>query len=74
MENSPLVPIEKNNLIRAVENKNVFSLFFYLLFVVSMISHSRTLLFGSLGICGLKIYKLYKNNKKEINAIVNYII
>ena len=76
MNNSPLIPNDKttHDIIINDVNKPVFSMIFYLMLITTLITQSKVLFYGSIGITCLKIYKTYTLNKSRINKILNYVL
>ena len=68
--NNPLF----NSVVEIVKNKSLINFTFYIFVLFTVITHSRLLLYGTVLICSGKIYKLYKNNKKNMLTIANYIL
>lgn len=63
-----------NNINPLIKNKEIFNILFYIFCIFGILSKSKLLIIPSSLLCCCKLVKIYKNNKRNIDNIIEYII
>ena len=68
----------KNNFITNIKplirNKEIFNISFYIFILLGILSKSKFIIVPATCLCCCKLLKIYKNNKQNINNLMEYVI